>query len=189
MCRAAPSSLGRGAQGSSTPLAIEVGVRSSSILFGKRCTRQLNPLDNEVEVQSSSILFGTRCTRQLNPFADRGGGAIQLHPDLGRGAACFATPSAQFRAVASRACYLPPAAGLNPSRLANLVCGLLPPHTVLRPTPLVRGSLGSSRHWCTNLRAASNLACDLHPAKRGSAHTTASFVAPFAGPCRDGPRR
>ena len=43
---------------------------------------------------------------------------------------------------------------LNPYRLANLVCGLLPPHAVLRPTPLARGSLGSSIHWCTNLRAA-----------------------------------
>ncbi len=36
------SSQGRGAQGSSTPLPIEVEARSSSILFGKRCTRQLN---------------------------------------------------------------------------------------------------------------------------------------------------
>ncbi len=56
---------------------------------------------------------------------------MQLHPDLGRGAACFATPSAQFRAVASRAHHLPPAAEpLPPGKF-----GVRPPPSAHRAAP------------------------------------------------------
>lgn len=112
---------------------------------------------------------------------------MQLHPDLGRGAACCATPSAQFRAVAFRAPHLPPAAEpLPPGKF-----GVRPPPSAHRAAPNTARSrltrqLQTLVHKPT---CTSNLACDLHPAKRGSAPTTASFVAPFAGPCRDGPRR